>query len=172
MYKLRELQKQDIPIINEWRNNIELIDFLGAPYRYINLDIDYKWFDNYLINRSNTVRCAIVDVSKRDEVFGLVSLTNINYVNQSAVFHIMIGDINNRGKGIGYYAITEILNHAFNNMNLNRIELSVLESNMKALKLYENVGFKIEGVKRKSIFKNGEFKDMIIMGILRDEFLK
>jgi len=76
------------------------------------------------------------------------------------------------GKGIGYFATTEILNHAFNNINLNRIELGVLESNARALKLYEKVGFKREGVKHQSIYKNGKFVDMIIMAILKEEFCK
>lgn len=68
----------------------------------------------------------------------------------------MIGDMENRGKDIGYFATTEILKHAFNNVNLNRIKLGVLESNTRALKLYEKIGFKREGVKRQSIYKNGK----------------
>jgi len=38
MYKLRELRKEDIPKINKWRNDSELINHLGAPFRYINLN--------------------------------------------------------------------------------------------------------------------------------------
>ena len=55
-------------------------------------------------------------------------------------------------------------------MNLNRIELGVLESNTRALKLYEKVEFNREGVKRQSIYKNGKFVDMIMMAILKEEF--
>ncbi len=172
MYKLRELQKEDIPIINKWRNTRELIRYLGAPYRYINLDVEYKWYENYLNNRNNTIRSAIVMEGKENEILGLVSLTNINTINQSAVFHIMIGDQNNRQKGIGFFATTEILKHAIKDMNLNRIELTVLESNTRAIKLYEKVGFKKEGIKRKSVYKDGEFVDMIMMAILEEEYLK
>ena len=84
----------------------------------------------------------------------------------------MIGDTKNRGKDIGYFTTIEILNHAFNNMNLIRIELGVLESNTRALKLYKKVGFKREGVKHQSIYKNGKFVDMIMMAILKEEFCK
>jgi hypothetical protein len=48
MYKLRELRKEDILKINKWRNDSELINHLGAPFRYINLDVDYRWYDNYM----------------------------------------------------------------------------------------------------------------------------
>lgn len=172
MFKLRELQRKDIPTINNWRNNRELVDYLGAPYRYISLEIDYKWYENYLNNRHNTIRCSIVKKEDEDSILGLVSLTNMNSLNQSAAFHIMIGSENNRGKGLGYFATTEMITHAFNNMNLNRVELNVLESNSRAIKLYEKIGFKKEGIRRKSVFKNGEFVDMIMMGILKEEFFE
>jgi len=172
MYKLRELRREDMVVINDWRNNSELIRYLGAPFRYINLDVDFAWYDNYMRNRSTNIRCVIVEIDDDDRVLGIVSLTDINLINQSAEFHIMIGDKENRGKGIGYFATTEILKHAFNNMNLNRIELEVIKNNSCALKLYEKVGFKQEGIKRKSIYKNSEFKDMIIMAILKEEFCK
>lgn len=172
MYRLRELQKQDIPVINKWRNTRELIDCLGAPYRYINIDVEDRWYENYLNNRNNSIRCAIYMKEEQDDILGLVSLTNINRINQSADFHIMIGEQNNRQKGIGFFATKEILRHAFKDMNLYRIELTVLESNIRAINLYEKIGFKREGVKRKSVYKNGEFVDMVIMGMLKDEYLE
>lgn len=172
MYKLRELRKEDMLKINEQRNDSELINHLGAPFRYINLGVDYKWYDNYMQKRDTTIRCAIVETTDEDNILGLVSLTDIYFINQSAVFHIMIGDRENRGKGIGYFATTEILNHAFNNMNLNRIELGVLESNTRALKLYEKIGFKHEEVKGQSIYKNDKYVNMIMMAILKEAFDK
>lgn len=168
MYRLRELEREDIPIINSWRSDKDLIDKLGAPFRYINKEIDFKWYDNYMSNRGNTIRCSILN--DKDQIIGLVSLTNIDRFNQNAVFHIMIGDSSNREKGVGYYATNEILKHAFLDMNLNRVELSVLENNQRALALYDKVGFKREGVKRKAVYKNGDFVDMVIMAILKEDF--
>lgn len=169
MYKLREIQREDIPIINTWRNDKELIGHLGSPFRYINKEVDYKWYDNYMSNRQTNIRCSIIN--ENNEIIGLVSLTNINRINQSAIFHIMIGDSNSRGKGAGYYATNEMLRHAFLDMNLNRVELTVLTSNKKAIKLYEKVGFKYEGTKREAIYKEGKFVDMDVMAVLKNEFL-
>jgi len=99
MYKLRELRKEDILKINKWRNDSELINHLGAPFRYINLDVDYRWYDNYMQNQNTTIRCAIVETTDEDNISDLVSLTNINFINRSAEFHIMIEDTKNRGNG-------------------------------------------------------------------------
>jgi RimJ/RimL family protein N-acetyltransferase len=168
MYRLRELEREDVQIINSWRSSKELIDYLGAPFRYINKEVDYQWFDNYILNRDTKIRCSIIN--ERDEIIGLVSLTNIDRINQSAIFHIMIGDSNNREKGAGYYATNEMLKHAFFDMNLVRVELTVLESNKRAIGVYEKVGFKKEGVKRKAVYKNGSFENMVIMAILKEDF--
>ena len=48
MYKLRELEQKDLDTINKWRNNKELIDLLGAPYRFINYEVDVRWFEHYM----------------------------------------------------------------------------------------------------------------------------
>ena len=168
MYKLREIKRDDIPIINSWRNSQELVSNLGAPFRYINVDVDYSWFDSYMRSRNNTVRCAIID--DKDECVGLVTLANIDSLNQSAEFHIMIGDENERGKGAGSFATNEMLYHAFYNLNLQRIELGVLDNNNNAIQFYENFGFKREGRKRCAKFKNGMFIDLLIYSILRSEF--
>lgn len=169
MFRLRELERKDLPIINRWRNDAELIALLGAPFRYINLDVDMKWFDGYMSNRGNAVRCAITKEND-DTILGLVSLVSINYMNQSAEFHIMIGDKENQGQGMGTFAVNEMLKHAFYNMNLQRVELTVLEDNERARHLYEKCGFVYEGRKRQAKFKNGRFLDMLLYSILRQEY--
>lgn len=169
MYKLRELERKDMPIVNSWRSDPELIRNLGSPFRYINPDVDEKFFDNYMANRGNTVRCAIVSDTS-DVIMGLITLANINQFNQSAVLHIMIGEKSNQEKGLGTFAVTAMLEHAFYNLNLRRIELDVLAYNERAIHLYEKVGFKREGTKRKAVYKNGEFVDMHFYALLKDEY--
>ena len=128
-----------------------------------------KWFDSYMASRNSAVRCAIVD-SEEDEILGLVSLVSIDHLNQSGEFHIMIGDTKNQGRGMGTFAVKEMLSHAFRNLNLHRVELTVLETNQRARHLYEKTGFVLEGMKRKAKYKNGEFINMCIYSILKEEF--
>lgn len=170
MFKLRELESRDLAEINSWRNDPELISHLAAPYRYINLCVDEEWFENYMRSRSRNVRCSIVD--ENDELYGLVSLTNIDQLNQCAELHLMIGDIVKRGKGAGTFAVKEMLRHAFYNLNLHRIELESLATNDRSARMYEKCGFKKEGVKRRCVFKNGEYIDMCLYSILREEYME
>lgn len=48
MIKLRELEFEDLKIVNTWRNNKELIDSLGANFRYVNFETEKLWFDSYM----------------------------------------------------------------------------------------------------------------------------
>ena len=168
MYRLRELERKDLVEINRWRNDPELIESLGAPFRYINLTVDEKWFESYMNSRNSSVRCAIV--SEEDIILGLVSLVLIDNINRSAELHIMIGLKENQGKGLGSFAVNEMLAHAFYNLNLHRVYLSVLETNLRAQHLYEKTGFVREGIKRASNYKNGKYLDMITYSILDSEF--
>ncbi len=171
MYRLRELERTDLAEINRWRNDPELICCLGAPFRYISPDVDMKWYDDYMARRGNAIRCAVTRAENQD-ILCLVSLTDIDYISQSAQFHIMVGSEINRGKGIGTFAVHTMLRHAFANMNLRRVELSVLEDNQRARALYEKAGFVYEGTKREAVYKNGGFQNLRIYSLLKDEFEK
>lgn len=172
MLKLRELARDDIKEINKWRASKELISCLGAPYRYINEDVDYNWFEAYMKNRNTSVRCIICDSADEEKPLGLISLVNINNINRSAELHIMIGNKENQGKGIGTFAVNAIVNHAFNDLNLRRIELGVLETNARAISLYKKCGFTQEGIKRQSHYKDGKYVNMILMAILKEDMDK
>lgn len=63
-----------------------------------------------------------------------------------------------------------MVEHAFYNLNLRRIQLDVLETNEVAKSLYRKIGFVEEGVKRKAVYKKGEYINEIIMALLREEY--
>lgn len=169
MYKLREIERKDISEINKWRNDKELIKFLGAPYRFINEEVDIGWYENYMNNRNNTIRCAIT-LQNDEKIIGLITLNNIDYINRVAVLHIMI-DRTYQNKGAGSFAIKNILEYVFEDLNLNRIELEVLSDNARAIAVYKKNGFREEGLRREACYKEGKYINQISMAILKKEYL-
>ena len=168
-YFLREICRSDIPIINSWRNNPEIIETLGSSFRYINEEMDINWFNNYLSNRASTIRLAICEKTT-NTLIGAGYLLGIDWVNRSAEFAIWVGERSHQGKGAGFFAVREILSHAFRDLNLHRIHLTVLATNLRAINLYQKIGFIEEGRHRQVVFKNGCFIDMLQMSILANEF--
>ncbi|MBU6122878.1 GNAT family N-acetyltransferase [Hymenobacter siberiensis] len=166
---LRELTRDDLPKLNEWRNDPEIIQFLGANFHFIGPAVDAQWFDAYLVNRSTAVRLAIV-VSELNLFVGLINLTAIHAINRSAEFSIMLGNKDFWSKGVGQKATNLMLRHGFNDLNLHRIHLTVLSANIRAIKLYKNLGFREEGTQIDAIFKEGAFCNLINMALLKNEF--
>lgn len=169
-YYLRELCRNDIEIINSWRNNRKVVDDLGSCFRYVDNEVDIGWFGNYISNRSNAVRLAICD-KNASCIVGAAYLLGIDWVNRSSEFAIWIGETSHQGKGAGQFAVKEMLNHAFKDLNLNRIYLTVIVTNQRAINLYKKNGFVEEGRLRDVVFKNGVYTDMLQMSILAHEFL-
>jgi len=168
-YILRELSRDDINEINSWRNNRDIISSLGAPFRFINRDVDDAWFSAYLNNRNANIRLAIIEENS-SQIIGAVYLTGIDWLVRSGEFSVWIGRKEKQGKGAGRYATTAMLAHAFQDLGLNRIYLTVLSDNQAARSLYKKSGFTEEGTLRQAAFKNGEFKDMILMSMLAVDF--
>lgn len=166
---LRELTGGDIKTLNVWRNEKELIDHLGSPFRYINIETDEKWFEQYMNNRGNQVRCAIIE-EKTNEFIGVVYLTDIDTINRTGFYGILIGEKKYQGKGYGTLALLKILEHAFCNLNLNKVFGFFLEENIRSINVAKKCGFSEEGIMRQHVFKNGEYKNIVIMSVLKEEF--
>jgi len=98
---------------------------------------------------------------------GTCGLTSIDRVNQNAEFSLYIAK-NYQKMGYGKEALQTLIWHGFNDFNLHRIWGEVFEGN-PALKIFKEIGFTIEGVLRKSYFREGKFIDSIRIGILRGE---
>jgi RimJ/RimL family protein N-acetyltransferase len=168
--RLRELERSDLPRLNAWRNDKALLELLGNNFLFISSAIDEAWFDDYLQNRDRTVRLAII-VESSGEYIGNVNLTSIHRINRAAEFSILIGDKQYWSRGIGEQATRAMLQHAFVDLNLHRVSLSVIRENDRAIRVYRKVGFVDEGCQRQAVFKDGVYRDVVLMAILRDEFL-
>jgi len=63
------------------------------------------------------------------------------------------------------------LQYAFTELNLYRVSLGLMDYNPRALRVYEKVGFRLEGRTRGDVQRAGKRHDSLWMGILREEWL-
>ena len=75
-----------------------------------------------------------------------------------------------RGHGIALKALSLFLNKAFNQWHYRRLYLKCLSRNADAVKLYEKAGFRREGILRQHIQTSEGLMDVILYGLLREEF--
>ncbi|GGN59169.1 hypothetical protein GCM10007971_21970 [Oceanobacillus indicireducens] len=64
-----------------------------------------------------------------------------------------------------------LLDYAFLELNMHRVSLRVFSHNEKAIHIYNKLGFVKEGVIRESLYRNGIWHDIIVMGVLKKDYL-
>ena len=67
--------------------------------------------------------------------------------------------------------VTWLLECGFNKRNLNKLQLDVLATNGAGLSAYKACGFVEEGRLREHAYVAGELVDLVVMSVLRKEWL-
>lgn len=111
----------------------------------------------------------LIAKSAAGEVVGGVSIYNIRWFNRTAYITIFV-DVDKQGRGFGKKILSKTLKYAFEIMNLQRLTAEIYEYNESSIKLFESFGFIKEGVMRKAKYINGKYWNIIIYGLLKDEY--
>ena len=164
---LRPLGEADLELCMRWINDPELIPYLNRRLP-MGLEQERSWLKNQY-NDPSSFSLAIVR-KEDDEHIGNCGLHNINRFDRSAEFGIMIGDPGSREQGYGTEAGRMLIEFAFRELNLHRVDLNVFSFNKRAQTVYEKLGFVHEGTKRESYFRHGAYHDTLMMSILETEW--
>ena len=115
------------------------------------------------------------------EYFGIVKKSDaslIGYIFLAGImkshkvareFGIVIGNEENWGQGYGSKASKLILDYGFSNLGLHRVELLVLEFNKRAQRVYEKLGFVVEGLQREARLIDDKWHNVVQMSLLEGE---
>lgn len=154
----RRITEKDLSFVNETRNGYAA-EYLHDS-RVFTLQETIEWY-----NKTNPNYWIIFDEDIKERI-GYFRLSNYSAINKN----ICIGaDISAsfKNKGYGTEAYTKFIPFLFENYDLHKISLEVLETNTVAIHLYKKLGFVCEGVKRHEVYKNGNWINSIIMSIIK-----
>lgn len=164
---IRKFERRDIENKVKWIN-----ESLNNKYLHYELPLEYekteKWFEK---NKDRTDRYDAIIEADGISV-GIIGLLSIDNKNRKAEYYITIGERSYLGKGIALSASKLLLEYGFHHLGLNRIYLYTETDNVAAVKLYERIGFKREGVIKSDLYSRGRFVDRYIYGITRNEFFR
>jgi RimJ/RimL family protein N-acetyltransferase len=167
--RLRPLERSDLnQSYLAWLNDPEVTHYLETgTFPTTREDLD-QFYDSVRGSRNQVI--FAIEERKSGRHIGNVKLGPIHWVNRSATFGILIGEKEYWGKGIGKEATRLMVEYGFYRLNLHRINLGVFAGHDRAIRSYAAIGFEVEGRFRQAIFRDGEYKDHLWMGLLRSEY--
>jgi diamine N-acetyltransferase len=163
--RLRPLEREDLRFVHHLNNNATVMRYwFEEPYEtFAELS---ALFEAHIHEQNE--RRFIIDAD--GDSSGLVELVEINTVHRSAEFQIIIAPAS-QGRGLAVEATRLALDYGFSVLNLHKIYLIVDRENEKAVHVYAKAGFRQEGVLKEEFFMNGQYRDVIRMGIFQRDHL-
>ncbi|MFD2923615.1 GNAT family N-acetyltransferase [Halobacillus naozhouensis] len=171
MIELRYFSEKDFPQLIDWMTSPEfLLQWGGPKFHY---PLNYEQLKEYVVDsnsdHSSQLIYSVVD-KQTDATIGHIALRNIDRGNQSARIGKVIVSDEARGKGIGTLMMKEVLKVAFDQLQLHKVSLGVFDFNQPAIRCYEKVGFKKDGLLRDHRKMNDEYWSLYEMSILDSEW--
>jgi [ribosomal protein S5]-alanine N-acetyltransferase len=165
---LRRPEPEDLELLYQYKNDPAiLMNLCGFSFGYAKANLA-DWLE---MHRKKTDEVIWVIAGKEDNLcVGHVGLYTIDFRIRSAEFAIMIGQQSAQGKGLGRRCTQAVTKYGFEELNLNRIQLAVLASNKRAQGLYTSMRFREEGRMRQGEYLAGQYQDVILMSLLRNEY--
>jgi len=157
---LRIMEKEDLPIILEWTNDLELRGEY-EPIEQMGMKELEEWYDK----------------PRPDEKWFIIEKKNKSKVGQ--VFYMPSGPCfeigyrllpKERGKGYCTEAVKIIVDYLFLTRSMVRIQAHTNPKNLASHRVLAKAGFQKEGQIRKPIFIRGAWQDGVLYGILREEW--
>lgn len=165
---LGPMRRDLLPLYQRWINDFSALRTLGAlPPRPTTLEQETAWFD--AVTASGDVGFMIYERATWNPI-GNTTLRQIDHRNRTAVFGIMIGEREARGRGFGTETARLMLDYAFTALGLHSVMLTCAEYNEAGRRAYEKAGFREFGRRRQCRWLNGRLWDDIYMDCLATEF--
>jgi RimJ/RimL family protein N-acetyltransferase len=136
----------------------------------INPEDQEKWYQT-LDNHPHSPRQLILMAEMCYGGFGPFGVykISVDWVNRDGYIAWDVFEYH-RGKGHGKKLAKAGCAFCFQIFNLRRLSCEILEGNIASYKCADACGFKVEGIRREAVHKNGTYVNSHVMGLLKREF--
>lgn len=166
---LRPLDKEKhLELALRWMNDPEIRERTNGQFPLTRF-AEEKWFERPREGAPADVIFAI-ELVETGQAIGFMGLHKINWVDRTAETGTIIGEKSLWGQGYGPEAKLLLLSYAFETLGLEKVNSSVIEYNTPSWRCQLKCGYKEEGRLRSQVFRKGRRWDMILLGVLREEW--
>jgi len=157
----------------KWFNDLEVTQYLRLFLPAMETN-EEKWIADLATSKHESDVVFMIEVKwkKRWVPIGTCGLHGIDWHDRDCELGMAIGEKKFWSNGYGTQAARLLVDYAFLQLNMHRVSSAAYAFNTRSLKMQERIGLKREGIIRKAVYKNGQYHDRIILGILREEWEK
>lgn len=160
---LHTIEAEDAEFLQEAINDRRVWNGLGLR-QPITRSQEEEWIDE--LGEGDDVNLLVCDDG---DPVGTVGLNGFGGTAGSAeVGYWMHPDFH--GNGYATAAVELLVGYGFDERRLHRVMAKVFDFNDASKRVLEKVGFVEEGVKREAAFVGGEYVDVVLYGLLEDEW--
>ena len=167
---LREYRIEDLEEIHKWRTLDEICWWTAAYIWPESLEETRSFVEAQIDNADSENRKFVICRKQDDGYVGHIGYEHLDLRRRNTELGIVIGQPQSLSKGMGTEAIGLFLKVCFEELVLHRVGLRVLRSNHRGVRCYEKSGFREEGTLRDWHFSRGSWHDLLLMGILEEEY--
>jgi RimJ/RimL family protein N-acetyltransferase len=167
LVRLRELRPEDAEKLTAWRNDPDTADRMNGGSMPWALEEKRDWILSHGGRRDDG--CVFAVETLDGTLVGTCTYRHLDWKNRTCLAGWFIGDPAMRGRGYGTDLIETLLRVLFQVLGLHKVSIEAFEFN-EAARLYERLGFQMEGVFRKEAFVRGRWWDVRRYGMLESEW--
>lgn len=163
--RVRAAEMADLPTYLRWVNDPEVTEHLDLEPP-MGMEQEEQWFRSMRERGEEVMSIETLD----GKLIGNMGILRVSWRDRKALIGIMIGEEEFRWKGYGREALRLLLDYLFDELGMNRVHLEVDAAHQGAVRCYRGLEFRIEGTLRQNRFKRGEYRDQLVMSLLREEW--
>ncbi|MGH2444351.1 MAG: GNAT family N-acetyltransferase [Chloroflexota bacterium] len=155
----------DLETYRSWFANTDVTRYLLMRF-VLSEDGEAEWFRRVASESNSVVWRVVVD----GRTIGNTGIHGIDWINRHATTGTVIGEMSQWGKGYGSQLVRLRTDYAFRQLGLERLDTQTLSMNIGMQRCLEKSGYQRVGICRRYIFQDGVWNDMVLYGLLRDEW--
>lgn len=161
---LRTIENEDLEFLKDVINDPDVREGMVLS-RPTNGQYQRQYFEEQISNAESVDLAIYAD----EEIVGRIGLHDVEHDSGSAEIALRLHP-DYHGNGYGTEASRLLTTHAFDELRLHRLQARVLADNEPSHRIWEKLGYELDGVHRDEFFSDREYVDLHYYSALADEW--
>jgi UDP-4-amino-4,6-dideoxy-N-acetyl-beta-L-altrosamine N-acetyltransferase len=166
-FGLRAIREDDLEMVLRWRTSPDVTRYMLTDVPF-DMENQRRWFERVSSDPDDWHRI----ITCGGKPAGVANISGIDRLNGRCAAGMYVAERELRSFKLYVTVLWNTFDFVFLRLGLNRLPAPVMSGNKGIVRLNEFCGYKREGVLRRHVFKYGEYHDVTLMAILRDEWLE